>query len=282
METINRELVQQQLIEIATKISQSKMATKAGISAATMNHMLNGKWELIKEEMWRKVVVALKLETGWKHAPTTNYNIITGLLGAAQARSMSIAISYREGHGKSHAYKAFERANDNVILVECKNYWTKKQYVQNLLRAAGLNAAGTIGELVDQFVEHVQSLNRPLIIIDQADKLNDRLLDLFMDFYNDLEGHCAFLLSGVPALEKRILRGVQRDKIGYREMYSRLGRKFIKLDKTTQTDVSNVCIANGCADQDFHVQVFNECEGDLRRVKRMVEQYFLNNKKNAA
>lgn len=281
MKTVNRTSIQEQLTDLVSRSSQNKLANKAGVSAATMNHMINGKWELIKEEMWRKVQVNLKLDTDWKHAATTNFTYITQLLQAAQLRNMSIAISYREGHGKSHAYKAYERSNDNVIYVECKNYWTKKQYVQNLLRAAGLSAAGTIGELVDQFIDHVQSLSNPLIIIDQADKLNDRLLDLFMDFYNDLEGHCAFLISGVPALEKRILRGVQRDKIGYREMYSRLGRKFIKLDKTTLTDVANVCIANGCTDQDFHVQVYNECEGDFRRVKRMVEQYFLTNKRAA-
>lgn len=282
MNTINRESIQKQLADIAARSSQAKLANKAGVSPATMNHMINGKWELIKEEMWRRVQVNLKLETEWQHAPTANFKIITGLLTAAKAGSMSIAISYREGHGKSHAYKAFERANDNVIYVECKNYWTKKTYVQSLLRAAGLNSAGTVGELIENFIEHVQSLHKPIVIIDQADKLKDPQLDLFMDFYNDLEGHCAFVLSGVPALEKRILRGVQRDKVGYREMFSRIGRKFIALDKTSVQDVAAVCIANGCTDSDFHIQVFNQCEGDLRRVKRMVEQYFLQNKSKAA
>lgn len=282
MKTVNRELIQHQLTDIASRLSQAKLANKAGVSAATINHMINGKWELIKEEMWRRVLVNLKLESDWQHAPTNNFKIITGLLTAAQSGSMSLAISYREGHGKSHAYKSYERANENVLYVECKNYWTKRTYVQALLRAAGLNSAGTVGELIEDFVAHVQQLHKPLIIIDQADKLKDPQLDLFMDFYNDLEGHCAFILSGVPALEKRILRGVQRDKVGYREMYSRLGRKFISLDKTSLTDVANVCIANGCTDSDFHVQIYNQCEGDIRRVKRMVEQYFLTNKKNAA
>jgi DNA transposition AAA+ family ATPase len=102
-----------------------------------------------------------------------------------------------------------------------------------LLRSAGLSSEGTVGELIENFIEHVRTLHKPLIIVDQADKLKDPQLDLFMDFYNDLEGHCAFILSGVPALQKRILKGVQRDKIGYRELYSRVGRKFISLPDAT-------------------------------------------------
>jgi len=283
METIQKQQIASEVAQMANKLSQNKVAIKAGISAATINHMIHGKWELIKEEMWRKVQVALKIDLNWIHADTANYQNMIQLLTGVKEGSVSIAVSMKEGRSKSHTYKRFERSTENVILVECKNYWTKKTYVQSLLRSAGLSAEGTVGELVENFVEHVRTLHKPLIIVDQADKLKDPQLDLFMDFYNDLEGHCAFLLSGVPALQKRILKGVQRDKIGIRELYSRVGRKFISLPDATLKDITAVCKVNGVDDEDSIVAIYNSSEGDMRRVKREIERYhLLNNSKKAA
>lgn len=275
METLQKQQIANELKAMSEKQSQNKVAIKAGVSAATISQMINGNWDLIKVERWRSVQTALKIELNWNHAPTENYKLIQQLLTAAQDRSLSVGISFREGHCKSHSYKAYDRMNENVIYVECKNSWTKKTFVQALLRAAGLKNDGTVGELIENFVDHLQTLSKPIVIIDQADKLKDPQLDLFMDFYNDLEGQCAFVLSGVPAFEKRILKGVQRDKIGYREMFSRLGRKFIQLNKTSLKDVQAVCNANGCDDADFQMQIFNSCEGDMRRVRRLIDQWLL-------
>jgi DNA transposition AAA+ family ATPase len=118
-------------------------------------------------------------------------------------------------------------------------------------------------------------MDKPLIIIDQMDKLKDAQMDLFMDFYNDLSGHCGFVLSGVPALKKRVLSGVNRDKIGYAELWSRVGRKFIELDKTSKKDVQLICEANGVKDAMVISEAYNACGGDLRTVRRHIEHYFL-------
>lgn len=278
MDTQQKQLISTEVKDLAQKLSQKKVAIKAGVSSATINHIIAGKWDLIKSDIWYRVQSALRIDLNWIHADTTNYTNFIQLLSGAQARSLSIAIAMNEGRSKSHSYKRYERLNDNVVYVECKNYWTKKTFVQALLRAAGMNSEGTVGELIDNFITQIRSLHKPVIIIDQADKLKDPQLDLFMDFYNDLEGHCAFVLSGVPALSKRILRGVQRDKIGYREMYSRLGRTFIKLPDVTVQDVGNICLANGVTDGDTVIEIFNTCEGDLRRVRRLIEREKLTQK----
>lgn len=282
METIQKQQIASEVAKMADKLSQKKIAVKAGVSAATINHMINENWDLIKAEMWRKVQVALKIDLGWNHADTANYHNMIQLLTQVKAGCLSISVSMKEGRSKSHTYKRFERITENVIYVECKNYWTKKTYVQSLLRSAGLSSEGTVGELIENFIEHVRTLHKPLIIVDQADKLKDPQLDLFMDFYNDLEGHCAFILSGVPALQKRILKGVQRDKIGYRELYSRVGRKFISLPDATLKDITAVCNANGIDDEDSIVEIYNGSEGDMRRVKREIERYHLLNKSKKA
>ncbi|MDP2723170.1 MAG: AAA family ATPase [Bacteroidales bacterium] len=275
---MNEELkykVSEELSRMAKKRSQESLAHRTGVSTATINHMINGKWKLIKDAMWRNVMITLRINFTWKTANTGNLIGVHELLHSAQQLSICLAISYNAGAGKSHAYRSYETKADNVVLIECKKFWSRKSYIKNLLINAGLEPTGTAEEMVERFMSHLRGLEKPMLIIDQADKLNDPSLDLFMDFYNDLDGYCSFVLSGVPALEKRLLRGKQRDKSGYAEYWSRIGRKTIHLNPVTIKDISEICMVNGLTERDKIQEIFNTCDGDLRRVKKSVEQYFL-------
>lgn len=281
MNTEQKQRIVTELQAICKKDSQKKTATRAGVSSATISQMLNHKWDLIAEEMWRKVQAALRIDFGWNTAETKNFKMLNNLLINAQNQSISVAIAHNAGAGKSHAYKHYERATSNVVYLECKTFWTRKNYMRNLCIACGMDDKGSIDELVERFVSYLQGLDRPFVIIDQLDKLNDSALDLFMDFYNDLDGYCGFLVSGVPALKKRILRGCQRDRSGYKEFYSRIGKTFIYLDDITLNDVVLICKENGIYDDEFADHAFNICDGDLRKIRREVDKYFLLQKKSA-
>ena len=132
-----------------------------------------------------------------------------------------------------------------------------------------------------EFTEHVMGLEDPIIIIDQMDKLREGAFDLFMDIWNDLFRCSAFVVSGVPALKKRILRGAKNDKIGYRELHSRLHKSFLELNTIDLDDVRAVCIANGLTDEEEILLINNRCEGDLRVVRKDIKKYFILNKKAA-
>lgn len=257
------------------KFSQVELAIKLGISNGTVSNMINGKWGNISDAMWRKVQGVLKLDTDWNIAPTNNYNLLMELLKNLQKNSLTAAVSYNAGVGKSQTYIQYERYNDNVIYVECKNYWQTKSYIKALLNACGLKAEGTKEEMIEAFIEYVMGLDRPLIIIDQMDKLKEGAFDLFMDLYNDLFRCCGFLISGVPALEKRITRGAKIDKIGYREVLSRINSNFLKLTPIDLNDVREVCVMNGLEDEDEISRIFELCNGDMRFVRKEVNKYFL-------
>jgi DNA transposition AAA+ family ATPase len=266
-----------ELRALVEKSSQNKVATKAGVSSAIISQMLNEKWDTIADDMFRRVAVNLKIATSWMIAQTKNFKDIWELCALSQTRHFATAVAYDAGAGKSSAYRAFANEGQNVIYIECKNYWSKKSYVEQLLISTGHKPQGTTEECIERFINAVKEMNNPLIIIDQADKLKDSSLDLFMDFYNELEDHCGFVISGVPALEKRILRGVQRDRIGYAEFYSRIGRRFIKLTAPSVDDVYRICRANGADDKELARMIHASADGDLRRVRREVEKNLLIN-----
>lgn len=275
MNTTQKQAIVSELINLSAKDSQSKIAKRADVSTATISQMINKNWDLIRDEMWQRVKINLRIELEWQTAETTNLKELTKALRSAQQRSISICIVHDAGAGKSHTYKLYERTFENVIYIECKNYWSKKSYVKQLLTACGLDTNGTIEELIERFIKHVKGMQKPLVIIDQFDKLKDSSMDLFMDFYNDIDGYCGFVLSGVPALKKRIERGCQCDRIGYRELKSRIGKKYIPLYPVKEKDVQAVCYANGVTDEQFINETYNTCEGDFRRVRRSIDQYFL-------
>lgn len=274
MTTTQKQAIVNEIRLLSEKESQSKVAKKADVSTATISQMLNHNWDLIKDEMWQRVKINLRIELEWQTAETTNFRELTKLLKATQQTSMSVCIVNNAGTGKSHAYESYERKNENVIYIRCKKYWTSKTYVKNLCIACGLDSNGNKEDLIERFTRYIKGLYRPLIIIDQFDKLNETSMDLFMDLYDDFFFQCGFLLSGVPALKKRIERGCQLDKTGYREARSRFG-SYTPLFQIKESDVKAICVANGVTDEQFINETYNICDGDFRRVRKNVEKYFL-------
>lgn len=259
------------------KYSQVELGVRLGISNAYVSNMIAGKWKSITPAMWRRVQATLKLDLNWNTAETTNFIQLTELLREIQRRSLIVGVSHDAGAGKSEAYVNYERYNKNVIYVECKNYWQTKSYIKALLNACGLKAEGTKEEMIEDFIDYVMGLENPIIIIDQMDKLKEGAFDLFMDLYNELFRCCGFLVSGVPALEKRITHGAKINKIGYKEVLSRLHNSFIKLKPVSVSDVAAICQANGLDDADEIERIFEICGGDLRVVRKEVNKYFLLN-----
>ena len=275
METTQKTKIQIEVARLSRKDSQAQVAKRAKVSTATISQVLNNNWELIRDEMWRKIAINLHIQEYWNTAEIENLKIITNLCLLAQKQALSICFSHNAGTGKTHSFREYSSSYKNVIHGECGTYWTTKIYIQQLCLQAGIDSEGKKAELIERFIDHVKSLHKPLIIIDQFDKLKDSSVDLFIDFYNELLGNCGFALSGVPALEKRILRGRQNKKSGYDEIYSRINRKFIKLEPISEHDVEAICMANGVQDEDAIYSIYNIADGDLRIVKKEVEKYFI-------
>lgn len=280
MEKSNKQQIASSLAILAENLSQNRLAKKAGVSSATISHMINGKHDMISDDMWNRVQVSLKIETNWNVVPTENYKALMYYCSLAKKRFINMAFSHHEGSGKSQVFSDFEKSTPNVIYLECATYWSRKNLVKALLNQAGLDEEGSITHLIERLINHLQGLKKPVVIIDQADKLSDTSLDLLIDFHNQMNGKCSFIISGVNALQIRIEKGYKKNKTGYRELYSRFGRKFIQLNRLSKSDCKAICEANGVDDKDVIKSIYEIMEDDLRILKKEVEKYLL--MKNAA
>ena len=253
------------------KGSQKRAATSlVGVSPATVTQIVTGKWELINEKMWRNVAAQIGVkQTRWNIVETRNYKALSDIFADAQENALVLAVCGEAGTGKSLTAAHYGAENPNVYVLACSEYWNRKTFLRELLRVMGKNPAGdTVGDMVDDVVMELKRRENPLIILDEADKLSDQVMFFFITFYNKLEDYCGIVLMATDYLEKKVRRGLRLNKKGYKEIYSRIGRRFVAMPGLSATDISDVCRANGVEGLREIETVKKDCEGDLRRVKR--------------
>lgn len=258
---------------ITLKGSANKVAVEMpGVSPATISQMRNHNWDNIAEEMWRKVAAYTGVSSNsWNYAPTRNSSELLQFFQDSQNHSLVMAITGKAGSGKSETAKKYESENKNVFLLSCNEYWDKRWFLRELLAKMGKDHAGlTLPEMMYKTVQLLKSQEKPIIIMDEADKLADNVLLFFITLYNELENHCGIVLMATQYLEKRVKRGAAMEKKGYREIYSRVGLRFIELESTSYSDVESVCKANGIDDASTIRTISKDCDGDLRRVRRLI------------
>ena len=288
---INREDIAQELREYCQKFkSQNRAAAAIGIAPATVSAILNNDWALVSEAMFIKIADAIGYEaSSWQAIETKVWKNFNKILNDAQENAFVMAVTSDAGSGKTFTSKSYVKNHAEAYHISCKSYWTKKDFLIEIGRAIGNKTDGKrVTVLVDEIINTLRWRDsKPLLILDEADKLSDTVLQLFITLYNDLEGRCGIVLCATDHLEMHIRRGVNLGHTGFNEIISRLGRKFIALPSITSKDVTMICEANGIttAEAINEVLIGSAYEGrakgknalyDLRRVHRIIDAKKLN------
>lgn len=256
------------------KGSQNKAANSLnGVSSATVSKVLSGNWDTIADEMWRSIAgqIGSNKSEGWQLVETRAYKAMTFTLENAQRDSLVMAVIGEAGSGKTEAIKTYAAGGRNVYHLVCSEYWNRRTFMAKVLQSMGEIYSGTtVADMMDAIVDTLKRKEAPLIVLDEADKLSDQVLYFFISLYNQLEGRCGIIMTATRYLRARIEKGLRLNRKGYAEIYSRIGRKFVELPLPNSEDVAAVCVANGVNDTKAVNKIVDECDGDLRRVKRSV------------
>lgn len=274
---IRKRDIQNALADYCARYGGQSKAAKIldGVSSGTISQMVNNNWENISDDMWRKVASQIGLEADkWNAVETQNYARLMQILSDAQENQLWMAITGSAGSGKTFACKQYSRDHQEVFYVSCDPDWTKREFFSVMLRKIGKEPSGlTLIQMKQKLVLQMRCLESPIIILDEADKLSDVVLNSFITLYNDLQYDCGVVMIATEFLFKRFDTGVRFNKKGFNELWSRIGRKCVPLKGVSQQDIVEVCRANGVDDPKEIDRIINECEGDLRRVQRKVHAY---------
>lgn len=258
---------------VARYDSQNKAAnTLQGVSSATISQILNNNWEKISDEMWRTVASQIGGKQ-WQAVETRFYNLFTQLLSDAKEYSFVYAVTAEAGSGKTFTARQFTATNKNVFHLVCNEGWRLQGFLYDMLRVLGLEVKKCCydnSSMLAEVVMKLKKLDTPLVIFDEADKLHDSIYQTLITLYNQTEDYCGIVLCATPYLDKRITRGVQLQRRGYNELFSRIGRKFVNIPSNSKVDIKAICLANGIDGDDQIAEVIADSECDLRRVKRAI------------
>ena len=262
----------------AQKGSQNKAANSLnGVSSATVSKVLAGDWDTISDEMWRGIAAQVMRRGGmeWELVETETYRWMQYAFDDAQNYKNVTWVTGEAGCGKSTAARMYQDGRRGVYVVSCSEDMRKSDFVREIARAAGIRTEGcTIREAWTLILSDLAQMDNPLLVFDEADKLSDSVFCYFISLYNNLEGRCGIVFLSTDYICRRISNGLRYQKQGYKEIYSRIGRKFYTLEPTSENDVYAVCVANGLTDEETAkvVAEVKECGCDLRRVKKSVHR----------
>lgn len=264
---------------VAKYPSQNKAAGSLnGTSAGTISSILNRKYDNISDDMFRSLAsqIGMDQNNGWQIVETGAFQeIMFALDDSKHYRNVTWVVG-EAGCGKTTTASVFAAEHREVFYVLCSEDMKRGDFIREIARKVGIKTAGhNIRESWELILDDLIQMDAPLLIFDEADKLTEPVFHYFISLYNKLEERAGVVFMSTDYIKTRIHRGLHYQKPGYKEFYSRIGRKFFELEETTPNDVHAICRANGLTEGreiDEVMRDAEKCEFDLRRVKKTIHR----------
>ena len=187
-----------------------------------MSQMLNGKWQKISDDYWRKVASALNMSTEWQLFGSVSLTTIQNLCKDAQNNHRFLAGYGATGSGKTTALRTYSNQNANVGYVLCDVLMNQNQFLSEILQSFGLSTEGTKISKIQKIANHLNKVENPLLILDDFGKVSDSIYQLLQLIYDRTEGSAGIVIFGVEYLKDYLDKMRQKNKLGFRELYRRI------------------------------------------------------------
>jgi len=261
------------------EISQNKLSAMIGMSAAHMSYVLNeSMWDKVSDDKWRQLRARF-LPSSWGTYETINYKALQKLCRDTQEASITNCVAAYTGAGKTVGLRAYSESTPNAYFVQADQLMSNKDFLREVQRSMGIVSEGTAREMLMAIVRELEKTERPLLIIDEADKLRDSCLMSLKVIYDRLEGRCGFVTAGTEVLKTRLTKFAQRDKLGYREILRRFGnfktlRRFDCKDAKVKAEVLSICKDQGIEVEKQIIHIMREADnyGTLRNLIQQIQR----------
>ncbi|MBQ7179925.1 MAG: ATP-binding protein, partial [Bacteroidaceae bacterium] len=163
--------------------------------------------------------------------------------------------------------------------IDCSQVKTKRALVKKIAKEFGVGATGKYQDTYEDLVYYLRSMERPLVVLDEA---GDLAYEAFLELkalWNATEMCCGWYMMGADGLAAKIDRNVEGKKVGYAEIFSRYGGKYSRVTPEHEEDRREflmeqariVARVNAPAGTDIG-QIVRKSGGGLRRVYTEIEK----------
>lgn len=225
------------------------VAKKARVNILTLNAIQRGRFNGISEGDLRRVWSAIRpVAKATETIETANLSAVIHLCDKAKRHQLMVGITGDTGLGKTTALQAYCRRK-NVFYVVYEKSMKPRQFFVALAGELGINYGGSIHEMVSHAADELNSLEKPLIIIDEAGKLPVTLLMYLHDLRNRTQTTCGIVLAGMPYFKENLTRWVGKQIEGASEFYGRV-QLWHELQRPTRAEIKAICALHGITDPD--------------------------------
>jgi transcriptional regulator with XRE-family HTH domain len=271
--------------------TQSRFSKLAAVGEAQLSHIRNDKFSIqvsgkdspIDDKYFLAIarVTGYKVtESYWFHLDTRNYS--TGELAMTEAKldQQTRLINGKAGTGKSYMAQRFVKENPNeTYLIAAKSDYSPKEFMLTLAETLGVKLEGResrakIRKLITQQFANMQ---KPLLIIDEAEELSLTCWTAVKDLLVDLEDRIGLVILGADKPRKPFLKMVMKfEQIATRLQQYDSVKHFETLSKD---DIKAACreIGKGFEDKAVVDWLVKYCEHqqyrELRRYVSKTLQY---------
>lgn len=211
--------------------SNAQFAVSLGINAAQYSRINNGDVEkVLSDSNWIHLGRLANLRPNqpqqWKTAKTPFFNYVMTQLEFCQQNNSSRILCDMPDIGKSYTGIYYAKASKNTVYIDASQVKSKQKFVREIAKGFGLDYDKKYCDVYGDLVYYLQGLDNPLII---ADEIGDLEYAAFLELkalWNATERCCAWYVMGADGLKHKMQLGINHQKVGYAELFSRWGNCF--------------------------------------------------------
>jgi AAA domain len=212
----------------------------------------------------------------WQFSKDTfNYKSVDTWLGVAKKRSLFVGIASDAGIGKTASLRMYTELNQgsSVFYLSCRE-WSRRDFLTHFCNCLNLTRPRTDDDAIQAIINGLNKLaasgSKPLVILDEADKLKEFAVRTLIPIYNGCEKRIGLAICGTKCLETQFSNGVSKGRKGYDELSSRFGRNFYTLPGCTINCIFDEC--KPTSTNIFGSEKIVKVVYDLRKLERAVER----------
>lgn len=211
--------------------NDTQYALSLGINKSILNRIKKGDHEkVLSDAKWtslaRRVGVSLTNTPMWQKAETPVFQFISAQLEKCQEKSICSLLCDMSDIGKTFTADYYAKTHKNAVYVDCGQVKSKQKFIRYIAKEFGVDNTGKYSDVYEDLVYYLKTLDRPIIILDEAGDLQYEAFLELKALYNATEYQCAFYMMGADGLHAKMERAIDNKKVGYAEIFSRFGKKY--------------------------------------------------------
>lgn len=194
---------------------------------------------------------------------TVDFNSVQRLCDKARTHKLMVGLTGDTGLGKSTSLDTYQGSHNHVIKVVVDKTMNAKRLYVHILDKLDVKFEGNIHDVMLKIAEVLNGLPDPLLIVDEAGKMNHVMMLYMHDLREYTKANCGIVLAGMPYFKSNLQKYAGKEKEGCSEFLRRINL-WHTLSGLNRSEIEYICREEGLTDAE-HIKTFYRYKrfGDL-------------------